>query len=181
MLEARGGRKRGTGLARADLGRWATALKGLRIVRKDVPSLLVASVHHRGLCGDCDALFATLRRVVGDAVAGSALCVFGIASAGDSLDVECGLPVTRPVQGGPVRTRHLPGGTVLAATHRGPDRTLAESWEALYDYIEAANVDVVGARREVYLERDMSGREEHVTELQVPVGLAQDRGARDAR
>ena len=150
-------------------------------MRKEVPSLLVASIRHRGESGDCDAAFATLRRAVGDAVAGSALRVFGIASAGDTEDVECGLPVTRPVQDGPVETRFLPGGTVLATTHRGPDRTLAQSWEVLYDYIEAANVDVVGARREIYLERDMSGRDDHVTELQVPVNLPQGKAAQDTR
>ena len=92
----------------------------------------------------------------------------------------CGFPVTQPVQGGLVEMHRLPGGTVLAATHRGSDRGLAESWEVLYDYIEAENVDVAGARREVYLERDMSGREVHVTELQVPIGLPPDKATRDA-
>jgi effector-binding domain-containing protein len=149
-------------------------------VRKEVASLLVASLRYRGRYDDSDAAFATLRRAVGDAVGGSAFCIFTGVCKGGAVDMECGLPVTRPVESGPVRTRLLPGGIVVAATHHGPDRTLAESWEALYDYIEASNVSVQDVRREVYLERDVSGREAHVTELQVPLLLSDLTVQRDA-
>jgi len=142
--------------------------------------VLLACIRHRGKGEDCDALFSGLRRALGDAIAGSGLRVFCRASAGEGLDVVCGFPVARPVQAGLVEMHLLAGGTVLAATHRGPDRGLAESWEVLYDYIEAENVDVAGARREVYLERDMSGREDHITELQVPFRLPPDAAACDA-
>jgi len=136
------------------------------VSRKRIKDLLVASVRYRGRYEECGDYFSKLEGQVKEQICGPAFCLYTDQVGEQGVDIECCFPVRQPVEVGEVKSRVLVGGDVLAITHYGPYRTLGESWEALFDYIEGHNIRVKGPRREIYLQDSPDGQ---VTELQVPL------------
>ena len=71
---------------------------------------------------------------------------------GNSVDLECGMPVATPMEGaGRIEAGELPGGTVVTVVHRGPYDTLPQTWAALVEWMGAKELQPAGAPWEVYL------------------------------
>ena len=70
----------------------------------------------------------------------------------DTIDLECGMPVTSPMEGeGRVKAGELPGGTVATVTHMGPYEALRQTWAALTEWMGAQGLQPAGAPWEVYV------------------------------
>ena len=71
---------------------------------------------------------------------------------GNSVDLECGMPVATPMEGaGRIKAGELPGGTVVTVTHRGPYDTLPQTWAALTAWMESEGLAAAGAPWESYV------------------------------
>lgn len=71
---------------------------------------------------------------------------------GESVDMECGLPVVSTVDGTDrIRSGELPGGTVATVIHKGPYEGLPQTWSAFFEWIGARGLKPAGAPWEVYL------------------------------
>lgn len=139
------------------------AREQLRVARKRVGDMLIASIGYRGRDKEWESIFRELRRQVAGQICGPAFCLYPDSPAEGVMEVECCFPVREAVRQGEVRSRVLEGGEVLSLTHRGSYGMLGESWGALFDYIEGNNIHVRGPRREIYTE-GADG-----VELQVPL------------
>lgn len=71
---------------------------------------------------------------------------------GESVDMECGLPV-RSARDGTARIQpgELPGGIVATVIHKGSYERLPQTWSALFEWIGAQGLNPAGAPWEVYL------------------------------
>ena len=94
---------------------------------------------------------------------------------GDTVDLEVGFPVDRPVRAdGSVVASRLPGGRVARVTHRGGFDGLGEAWARLADWLRAQGHAPAVERWESYVTRpspDMDPRDLR-TELFWPVDQA---------
>ena len=71
---------------------------------------------------------------------------------GNSVDLECGIPVNTPVPGtNRVRAGKLPAGTVATVTHVGPYDNLRQTWSALTEWMSSQGLQPAGAPWEVYV------------------------------
>lgn len=68
------------------------------------------------------------------------------------FDMECGFPVSQPVDGlGRIMRSKLPGGKVATAMHVGPYEKLAETYQALQSWIEENGYQARDDMWETYL------------------------------
>ena len=71
---------------------------------------------------------------------------------GDSVDLECAIPVSSPVPDTDrVRAGELPGGTAASVTHMGPYDNLPKTWSALTEWMSSQGLQPAGAPWEVYV------------------------------
>ena len=71
---------------------------------------------------------------------------------GESVDLECGIPINTPLQGTHrIKPGELPGGTVATVIHKGPYEGLPQTWSALFEWIGAQGLKPAAAPWEVYL------------------------------
>ena len=71
---------------------------------------------------------------------------------GDTVDLECGLPVASPLAGtARIRAGDLPAGTMATVTHMGPYDNLRHTWEALTEWMKSQGLQAAGAPWEVYV------------------------------
>ena len=71
---------------------------------------------------------------------------------GETVDVECGLPVAEPMAGaGNAKPGTLPAGKVATITHLGPYDDLPKSWGRLFEWINAQGLEQRGAPWETYV------------------------------
>ena len=71
---------------------------------------------------------------------------------GDSIDLQCGMPVQSPIEGGDrIQAGELPAGTVATVTHAGPYDGLPKTWQALVEWIGSQGLQPMGAPWEVYV------------------------------
>ena len=74
------------------------------------------------------------------------------AMDGNTLDLECGMPVASPMDGGGrVKAGELPEGKVATVTHMGPYDELPQTWAALMEWMGAQGLQPAGAPWEVYV------------------------------
>ena len=74
------------------------------------------------------------------------------AMDGNTLDLECGMPVASPMDGaGRVKAGELPAGKVATVTHMGPYDELPQAWAALMEWMGAQGLQPAGAPWEVYV------------------------------
>ncbi len=71
---------------------------------------------------------------------------------GNSVDLECGIPVSSPIPGTDrVKAGELLAGTAATVTHMGPYDSLPQTWSALTDWISSQGLEPAGAPWEVYV------------------------------
>lgn len=69
----------------------------------------------------------------------------------ESVDMECGLPVTSALDGtARIQSGELPGGTVVTVIHKGGYEGLPQTWAALVDWMGTQGLQPAGAPWEVY-------------------------------
>ena len=74
------------------------------------------------------------------------------AMEGDTMELECGMPVASPMAGTDrIKASELPGGTVATVTHMGPYDALPQTWTALVEWIGSQGLTPAGAPWEVYV------------------------------
>lgn len=89
----------------------------------------------------------------------------------DGFDVEAGFPVTAPIEpAGPVVAATLPGGPVVTAVHRGSYETVAETYDAVAEWMTAQGHRPTGTAWESYL--DEPGTAEPRTVVNAPCAPA---------
>ena len=154
----------------------ATAMKSLiahpgeaTIRRLRVEDMFIASIEYQG---SHHFLWNHLSRLISglsDRIHGAPFCLFHHESDAREQRIECCIPV-RPFSGnGEIRTRILPGSSMLTWVHHGSYQSIGESWEQLFDYIESRNIKTNGPRREIYLGVHSSDGSVISAELQVPL------------
>ena len=144
----------------------------LKVTRKRVGDLLIASIRFRAGCGKIEEQIEKLFQHCGECVCGRPFALYHNTGPERGQDVETCVPVTQAVETDGIKSRVLEGEVVLSIVHRGPHRMLGEAWEMLFDYIERNNIAVDGPGREIYLEGYEAHPDhsvEYVTELQVPL------------
>ena len=138
------------------------------IRRLRVDDMFIASLE---FLGSHHFLWTHLSRLISglsDRIHGAPFCLFH-ESGGRNQRIECCIPV-RPFSGNDeIRTRMLPGASMLTWVHHGPYQAIGESWEQLFDYIESRNIRTNGPRREVYLGVHSADGRIMSAELQVPL------------
>ncbi len=83
--------------------------------------------------------------------AGMPLTIYHTAD-GDTLEIECAIPVAAPMDGTErIGAGVLPGGTVAAVTHLGPYENLHHTWAALTEWMRSEGLERAGAPWEVYV------------------------------
>ena len=74
------------------------------------------------------------------------------AMEGDTIELECGMPVVSPMAGTDrINASALPGGTVATVTHMGPYDDLPQTWAALVEWIGSQGLAPAGAPWEGYV------------------------------
>ena len=87
----------------------------------------------------------------GQQAAGAPLAVYH-SRPGDTVDLECAIPVASPLAGaGRVRAGELPAGKAATVTHTGPYDQLGRTWEALTAWMKSEGLEPAGAPWEVYV------------------------------
>lgn len=127
---------------------------------KDVAPQRIISIRLRSPLADLGAeaaraygeLFAHLGRA-GAAPAGPPLAVYhSEPSEEDGLDVEFGVPVTRPMSGaGRISGRELGGGRAAFTLHCGRYDAVGPGYAALQQWIQAHGHEIAEGPREIYL------------------------------
>ena len=70
----------------------------------------------------------------------------------ESVDMECGLPVSSAQDGtARIQASELPGGVVATVIHKGPYEGLPQTWSALFEWMGGQGLRPAGAPWEVYL------------------------------
>lgn len=105
------------------------------------------------LTGFFDRSFTTIATVLaeqGRSVTGPAYArYFGIP--GDTVDVEVGFPVDKPVsRSGEVYPTALPAAQVARTVHEGSYDRLSDSWRALWEWIVSRGLEAADEMWEVY-------------------------------
>ncbi len=104
--------------------------------------------------------------------AGPPFCRY-LSMGGPEWEFECGMTVTRPVEGrGRVEAVELPGGDAATTTHVGPYDTLGQSWDALGAWLAEQGKVGGGAPWELYLTDpgEVPDPAQWRTELVMPLG-----------
>ena len=121
----------------------------------DEPTLVVRGTVEAGnVALFMQGAFSRVARVAG----GDGMHIAGAPFArvhptGTTLEVEAGFPVSGVALGqGDVKVSHLPGGTALRTTHRGPYAQSRLAHEALYAYAAEHHLTPAGDAWEVYLD-----------------------------
>ncbi len=87
----------------------------------------------------------------GQQAAGAPLAIY-YSPPGDSVDLECAIPVASPMAGaGRVRAGELPAAKVATVTHVGPYDTLSQTWAALTEWMNSQGLAAAGAPWESYV------------------------------
>lgn len=87
----------------------------------------------------------------GQAPSGMPLAIYH-AMDGDTVDVECALPVAAPLAGtARIQAGELPAGTVATVTHLGPYDNLKHMWSALIAWMQTEGLHAAAAPWEVYV------------------------------
>jgi effector-binding domain-containing protein len=137
------------------------SLKELGLERRTFGDTLVATI--RANIKGREELYAIIKRLTQEIpqeyVAGPAFCIYWfISSVKEGFDVEVGVPLTRTINSGEVKTRLLAGMEVLSLIHKGPREELRESYGRLYSYAAEHALISDEFSREVYLDAgDLEG------------------------
>jgi DNA-binding transcriptional MerR regulator len=142
------------------------------VVLKEVPPQLIAGIRaviptYGAIAGLHDELYAYLGQH------GAGGLAVGIDHNTEYMerdpDMEAAAYLEAPVpEGGRVKLRTLPGGTVASTIHRGPYEQLSDAYAALMAWAQSAGYQFAGPSRELYLHTSESPAD-HVTEVQFPV------------
>jgi effector-binding domain-containing protein len=149
--------------------------EGLKVTRKQVEDILVASIRFTGQVSRIPAVFDKLLALLaaaGDKMNGKPLVLFYPSyELGEDDDVEVCIPVSEKVEADEIESRLIEGGDFITTSYRGPhDGEAAEAaWNDLFAYINENDIKVKAPSREVYLEWDKEFPEKNVTELQFPL------------
>ena len=104
--------------------------------------------------------------------AGPPFCRY-LSMGGEEWEFECGMAVTRPVEGRDrFEAAELPGGDAVTTTHVGPYDTLGQSWDALGAWLAEQGKVGGGAPWELYLTDpgEVRNPAEWRTQLVMPLG-----------
>lgn len=144
---------------------------------KDVPEQAIAFVREQVelpelggvLRRAMDEVFASLARR-GAPCLGAPLCAYPIPELREVVPVDCCVP-TAPGLGpdGRVESGLLPAGPVAYTVTVGPYRELTLAFQAVAAFVADQGLEISGPLREIYLEHDASGREQHRVEVAYPV------------
>ena len=142
------------------------------IVIKDLPEIAIASIRYRGRYDEVGKYFGPLAKAAGRWTAGAPFCLYHEAEYSETAaDIELAVPVRRPVEGGGVTSRRLPGGRAATLVHQGPYDTIGDSYQKLYDYLKSVQAKTLLPSREVYLKGPgmfLAGNpKKYLTELQI--------------
>lgn len=145
--------------------------EGLKVTRKQVEDILVASIRFTGQVSRIPAVFDKLLAAAGDKMNGKPLVLFYPSyELGDDDDVEVCIPVSEKVEADEIKSRLIEGGKLITTLYYGSDEESADAaWNGLFAYINENDIKVKAPSREVYLEWDQNNPEKNVTELQFPL------------
>ncbi len=87
-----------------------------------------------------------------------------------AIDVETAVPLPTVLPGNEqISTRTLPGGLMACTVHTGNDLSLGQAYAALYGWMKENRYQVIGAPRQVHLQRvEHMDPNHYVTEVQLP-------------
>lgn len=149
--------------------------EGLKVTRKQIEDILVASIRFTGQVSRIpavfDKLFALLAAAGGKMNGNPMVLFYPSYELGDDDDVEVCIPVSEKVETDEIKSRLIEGGDLIATSYHGPhDGEAAEAaWNDLFAYINENDIKVRAPSREIYLEWDKDAPENNVTELQFPL------------
>ncbi len=121
---------------------------------------LAASIRGRALWGDLGAFIPNAIREVAETVAaqggpfaGAPYVIYHSADSTEAdLDMEIGMPVSRPIQPtGRVVAATIEGGLVASVLHCGPYEEVGGAYRALGEWVQEHSHEMAGPPREVYL------------------------------
>ena len=141
----------------------------LKVTRKKVDDMLVASIRFIGLVEEIPETLKTLIGQVKELSSGQPLALFYPSShLKGKDDVEVCVPVSEPVEAKDLITRKLEGGEFITTLYHGPQEA-DKAWNGLFAYINKNNIHVRAPSREVYLVQNPADPSGDVTELQFPI------------
>lgn len=146
--------------------------EGIKVTRKQVEDILVASIRFTGQVSRIPAVFDKLLAAAGDKMNGKPLVLFYPSyELGDDDDVKVCIPVSEKVEADEIKSRLIEGGDFITTSYRGPHdgEAAGKAWNDLFAYINENDIKVKAPSREVYLEWDQEDPEKNVTELQFPL------------
>ena len=88
----------------------------------------------------------------GQAPAGMPFAIYHSMAEGDTVELECGMPVASPMAGtARIQAGELPAGTMVTVTHMGPYDDLKHTWAALTKWMASQGLQAAGPPWEVYV------------------------------
>ncbi len=125
---------------------------GLQIVRRNLPSPLVASIRFKGRYHEVSLVFKKLFRHCGQLCCGAPFSLYYDQEYREAdAEIEACVPVRARVEADGIRCARLQGGAAVALIHQGPYSSLGPAYKALIDHIHENRLTVHGPSREVYL------------------------------
>lgn len=119
---------------------------------KTVAAILVAGIRGKGVYSDSAERFGMLGRAVGRYINGKALGLyFDTEYKEQDADFESCFPIRKSIAKNGIDVRELPGGRCVSLMHRGPYAELGRSYQRVFEYIRARNLQPKIPSREIYV------------------------------
>jgi DNA-binding transcriptional MerR regulator len=150
----------------------AASTRTFSVEDKTVPAILVAGIRGKGVYSDSSERFGKLGRVVGRHINGKPLGLYFDAEYKEQdADFESCFPIRKAVSKDGIVVHELAGGRCISLVHRGPYAELGRSYQRVFEYIRANQLQSTTPSREVYLKGPgmiFKGNPKHyLTEIQV--------------
>jgi DNA-binding transcriptional MerR regulator len=123
-----------------------------KVEEKEVETMLIAGYRMKGRYDQVGEGFKILGREMGRHINGKAMNLYYDGEyKEEDADYEPCFPVRKGSSTDKISVRELPGGKCVSLIHKGPYKTLTESYKILYGYVNDKGLKIKLPTREVYL------------------------------
>ena len=122
------------------------------VVKKDYPSILVASIRFKGKYSDCGKYLGKIFGAAKSKVCGTPFCCYYDSDyKEDDADIEACVPVKDSVTGEGITSKRLAAINAISTTHVGSYETISSAYKALSDYAKENSLTFKTPSREIYI------------------------------
>lgn len=122
------------------------------VERKQLETLLVASIRWQGKYGDCGPALQKLYGELGRYICGKPMDLYyDEGYKEDGADIETAVPIRKGKQVPGINIRELAGGDAISLIHKGPYGSIGRTYEKLSQYAKEQELSYAAPVRQIYL------------------------------